>query len=676
MRDTKVRRIAGTGLFVAAMLSSSSSAAQTPYSDTARVYYRTYSAARPVLQRIRPSDTVATKTLDSGGLDEAGVQRGPTGNPLTGPFFVENAQPGDALAIRLLKVKLNRRSGYTAYRLVLPSLTPESIQDLYPEVYKDGLVCSGCPDLVPWDIDLQRKTVRLREPVSAVLPLEFPARPSVGSIGVAPRGDFAPAATDAGSFGGNLDYNELGEGIVLMLPVYHEGAFLYLGDGHALHADGEPIGGVETSLDVEFTVDVIKRAHLTGPRVETADYLITIGAQTEFVSSLDRALQLATSDMARWLVELYKVEPWAAHLLIGAAGEYRIVTVAGTVALKIPRKYLPRRQSTTAAEAQPQRDAAANRYDRRCAFSGCVSHVQQLGEAVLGENRIVFDTNRDGHMEVYVMDPDGTNQRRLTHTSGGEHKHSWMPSWSPDRKNIVFRSNRDGKWEIYRMRADGSHVRQLTHTPGESRENGNPAWSPDGKKIAFDSDRDGKWEIYLMNPDGSDVRQLTHTSADGLESGNPDWSADGKEIAFAAGKSPDWGESEIFLMDATGSGIRQLTHTPGKGNWDPRWAPDKKRIVFASNRNATRIIPPDADIEVYVMDADGSNVRQLTFHGTGSRPNWSPDGKKIVFMSTRDCTAATVKECQFQAELYVMEADGSNMKRLTRNQYHDGHPAW
>src|SRR6202043_422417 len=103
-----------------------------------------------------------------------------------------------------------------------------------------------------------------------------------------------------GSYGGNLDYNQMAEGATVMLPVYHPGALLYMGDGHALMADGEPTGtGVETSMDVEFSVEVKKNAHLSGPRVETADYVISVGAQPEFASSLDRALQLATTDMAR-----------------------------------------------------------------------------------------------------------------------------------------------------------------------------------------------------------------------------------------------------------------------------------------------------------------------------------------------------------------------------------------
>jgi acetamidase/formamidase len=128
-----------------------------------------------------------------------------------------------------------------------------------------------------------------------------------------------------------------------VLPVFHPGGLLFLGDGHALMADGEPTGtGVETSMDVEFSVELKKNAAVTGPRVETADYLISIGAQPEFASSLDRALQLATTDMVRWLVRDYELEPWAAHQLIGAAGKYEVVTVAGSMALKVPKKYLVR----------------------------------------------------------------------------------------------------------------------------------------------------------------------------------------------------------------------------------------------------------------------------------------------------------------------------------------------
>jgi amidase len=172
--------------------------------------------------------------------------------------------------------------------------------------------------------------------------MEFPAKPMLGCIGVAAPGDFAPTSGPAGSYGGNLDYNEVGEGATVILPVYHPGALLFMGDGHALQADGEPSGtGIETSMDVEFSVTVRKKAGVTGPRLETADSIISVGAQPEFVSGLNRALQIATTDMVRWLTKDYGLEPWAAHQMISFQGKYDVVTVAGTMALRIPKKYLP-----------------------------------------------------------------------------------------------------------------------------------------------------------------------------------------------------------------------------------------------------------------------------------------------------------------------------------------------
>jgi acetamidase/formamidase len=275
-------------------------------------------------------------------MDETGVRQSQYGNPLTGAFYVEEAEPGDALIVHFLKVRMNRNWGWSTYRLGLFSLSPESVEGIYPNRYKENLIRPGSSNLVPWDIDTARQLVRLREPTSSVVKLEFPAKPMLGCVGVAPVGDFAPTSGPSGSYGGNLDYNEIGEGAVVLLPVYHPGALLFLGDGHALQADGEPTGsGVETSMDVEFRVEVRKKANLTGPRVETRDYIISVGSQPEFSSSLDRALQMATSDMVNWLVKEYRLEPWAAHLLIGYQGKYDVVTVAGSMALKVPREHLP-----------------------------------------------------------------------------------------------------------------------------------------------------------------------------------------------------------------------------------------------------------------------------------------------------------------------------------------------
>jgi acetamidase/formamidase len=304
-------------------------------------YYNTFSRSHPVLLRIRPGDTVRTQTLDSGGQDDKGAHLANPSNPLTGPFFIEGAQPGDAIAVRLNGVRLNRNWGYSAWRLGLFSLLPSSIEGLYSDKFKENLVRQGHNNIVRWNIDLDRKMVRLSDPASRAIQMEFPAHPMLGCIGVAPTGDFAPTSTPAGSYGGNLDFNMVAEGASVILPVYQPGGLLFLGDGHALMADGEPTGtGIETSMDVEFTVELQKQVRIAGPRLENADYLVSIGAQPEFVSPLDRGLQIATSDMVNWLVGDYHLEPWAAHVLVGFQGEYRVVTVAGTIALLVPKKAL------------------------------------------------------------------------------------------------------------------------------------------------------------------------------------------------------------------------------------------------------------------------------------------------------------------------------------------------
>lgn len=307
-------------------------------------FYNSFHHRHTVLARIAPGDVIATRTIDASGRDETGKVAGEPSNPLTGPFFIEGAEPGDAIAITFRSIRMNRNWGYTNYRLGLFSLAPASIEGLYANRYKEGLVMPGRANAVPWDLDLDKRTVRLREPASKVHRMEFPARPMLGCVGVAAAGDFGPNSGISGPYGGNMDYNEVVDGATVILPVFHPGALLFLGDGHALQADGEPTGtGIETSMDVEFTVQVRKRAGLANPRLENAESIISIGSQPEFASPLDRALQIATSDMVDWLVKDHGMEPWAAHLLVGYQGKYDIITVAGSVGLRIPRKHLPPR---------------------------------------------------------------------------------------------------------------------------------------------------------------------------------------------------------------------------------------------------------------------------------------------------------------------------------------------
>src|SRR6185503_10491903 len=152
------------------------------------------------------------------------------------------------------RIRLNRPTAWSYYRLGTFALTPDAIEGLYPNSYKPDLVRPGRVNLLLWDVDLTNNTVKLREPKSAVAKLEFAAQPMLGVVGVAPAGDFSPTSAPSDNYGGNMDFNEIREGATLYLPVYHPGALLFMGDGHALMADGEPTGtGLETSLDVEFS---------------------------------------------------------------------------------------------------------------------------------------------------------------------------------------------------------------------------------------------------------------------------------------------------------------------------------------------------------------------------------------------------------------------------------------
>ena len=217
--------------------------------------------------------------------------------------------------------------------------------------------------------------------------------------------------------------------------------------------------------------------------------------------------------------------------------------------------------------------------------------------------RIAFASDRYGNMEIYVMDADGSNQRRLTNSPHYDNS----PSWSPDGTRIAFTSKRDGNYEIYVMDADGSNQRRLTNS---THYDNSPSWSPDGARIAFDSSHYDNYEIYVMDADGGNQLKLTNNPA---VDWYPSWSPDGARIAFDSYRD---GNYEIYVMDSDGSNQRNLTNNPAQES-SPSWSPDGARIAFRSNR--------DGNNEIYVMDSDRSNERRLTNNSADDRsPSWSP----------------------------------------------------
>jgi amidase len=296
-------------------------------------YWHTFSAAHPVLLTVKPGDRIVTKTVDSAGFDLTGVRRTVThGNPLTGPFFVKGAEAGDALEVRIDRIRLNRTTGYTGYQVGLKETPP---------VGKPGadIVYKGYDYLVPWTIGLKRGVVRTGR-------LEFAAQPMLGCIGVAPEEDYSPRSGPAGYWGGNLDYNLIREGAIVLLPVFHSGRSAVF-RRWACAARGWGGGRVGSG-------DVARRRGYRGTaeraeadRAARGDRSMDRVSGREKGATLNQTLEIATRDMLRWLIDEQGLSRQEAHLLIGMRARYDLITLGGSVGLRIARRDLPRNQRKT-----------------------------------------------------------------------------------------------------------------------------------------------------------------------------------------------------------------------------------------------------------------------------------------------------------------------------------------
>ena len=263
-----------------------------------------------------------------------------------------------------------------------------------------------------------------------------------------------------------------------------------------------------------------------------------------------------------------------------------------------------------------------------------------------GQN-IAFARRIDGKDQLFVMDSDGRNLKRVTHNSGN----NISPAWSPDGSKLIFQTDQDGNWEIYVISVDG----ELAQLTDDAADDLSPDWSPDGNRIVFSSNRNGKQHIYVMNSDGSSLQQITSSTAEDSE---PAWSPDGKRIVFTSLRD---GNQDIYVMNADGSNPNRLTDDP-RVDSNPRWSIDGK-ILFTSNRGGQ----PD----IYVMDDTGRNVSRLTTSGA-SRAAWSPDGKRVAFVSR----STEMIGGAYWLQVYVIDADGSNLKMITRSPNSTFVPKW
>jgi amidase len=297
---------------------------------TPTVFYRQFSALNKPVLRVWPGDTIHTTTVDAGGTDEKGVTRVLGGNPETGPFYVEGAMPGDMLVVHLTRLKLNRD-----WAVSDDAIVPRALDNGLAVKMKDG------GENVRWHLDLQRGVATPEKPSEHLKNYLVPLRPMLGCIATAPpSAQAAPATGDSGRFGGNMDFNEIVEGATVYLPVSVPGALLYLGDGHAAQGDGELNGNaLETSMDVEFTVDFVAKKRMMGPRVESATHIMTVGLD----GSLDEAFKAATAIMSQWLADDYKLTASEIAQVLGTAAEYKVGEAADRnagVVLKLNKERL------------------------------------------------------------------------------------------------------------------------------------------------------------------------------------------------------------------------------------------------------------------------------------------------------------------------------------------------
>ncbi len=303
---------------------------------TPMTFYRQFSPANKPVLTIAPGDTVHTTTVDAGGKDEKGVERVLGGNPETGPFYVETAAPGDTLAVHFTRVRLNRDwagSDDFVVGRALDSDWAAKMKDLGKTVL--------------WHLDREHGVATPEKPAEHLNKYSIPLRPMLGCVGTAPNPGQAPPGTgDSGRFGGNMDFNEIIEGATVYLPVSVPGALLYVGDGHAAQGDGELNGNaLETSMDVEFTVDVIPGKRIPGPRVESATHIIAMG----LAGSLDDAFREATANMASWLTDTYKLTPSEVAQVLGTAAEFKVSEVADRNAGMVLKINKERLQALTVA---------------------------------------------------------------------------------------------------------------------------------------------------------------------------------------------------------------------------------------------------------------------------------------------------------------------------------------
>ena len=287
-------------------------------------------AVREPLLRLKPGDIIETETLYGGYYARAGGEW--PGE--VGPFYIEGATTDDTLVVKILRLRPNRDHAVSTH-------TPGFISAIASDRYTRMLNPPIPARRYVWRLEKDGTLGVLDLPESGKR-LEVPLSPMLGRVAVAPQGEEAWAGLWPGNFGGNMDVSDVAEGATLYLPIFHNGAYFYFGDGHALQGDGELCGsGLETTMAVTFQFDVIKGHKIAWPRIESNEFLMTVG----IVRPLDDALRIAAVEMVEWLEADYKFNRWDAYQTVSQLARMRVANMVDpnyAVVVKIPKRYLPR----------------------------------------------------------------------------------------------------------------------------------------------------------------------------------------------------------------------------------------------------------------------------------------------------------------------------------------------
>jgi acetamidase/formamidase len=305
--------------------------AQDTVRFTPTVGHPTFAVREPVM-RLRPGTVLISNTMFGPYYTrEGGAFPGEVG-----PFYIEGATTNDILVVRVLRVRPN-------HDLAASQLYPDFgglATDSRVRLLNDPIP----PRRYVWQLDRRRMTATTELPDSRMRSITVDLRPMLGRVAVAPRGAEAFSGLWPGDFGGNMDAPEVREGTTVYLPIFHDGAYFYFGDGHARQGEGEVAGtGLETSMDVMLQIDLIRGRRIDWPRLEDENYIMVAGSARPLID----AFRLAHVELIEWLVEEYGFGRWDAYTLVGQLAESTVANIVDpvyTVIAKFPKRYLPPRR--------------------------------------------------------------------------------------------------------------------------------------------------------------------------------------------------------------------------------------------------------------------------------------------------------------------------------------------